>query len=98
MSGLDKLVHERARLLILTCLAGSDRSEVSFNELKDDLELTSGNLSAQISKLKEAGYLRVKKTFRDNKPYTTVSLTAQGAEALRRYLEEMERLIRTLKK
>jgi DNA-binding MarR family transcriptional regulator len=98
MSGLDKLIHERARLLILTYLAGSDETEVSFNELKDELALTPGNLSVQIGKLKDVKFVTVNKTFRRNKPYTTVSLTARGAEALDRYLEEMEKLIQSLRK
>ena len=98
MAALNKIIHERARLLILTYLASNEKREVSFNELQEKLEFTSGNLSIQLKKLKEAEYLEINKTFKDNKPYTTVLITPQGAKALNNYIEEMENLIRTLKR
>ncbi len=94
---LDKIIHERARLMILTYLASSEETEASFNELKEGLDLTSGNLSVQLKTLEEAGFVSIKKEFRGNKPYTGVSITAEGAEALSSYLSEMESLIRSLK-
>ena len=97
MAELDKIVHERARLLILTYLVGADKKEVSFNELKEELDFTPGNLSIQLKKLVGAKYIKMKKTFKDNKPHTTVSVTTNGAEALSTYVAEMEDIIRVLK-
>jgi len=95
---LDKIIHERARLLILTCLASNETAEISFNELQNELGFTPGNLSIQLKKLKEAQYLTIHKTFKDNKPYTTVSITPKGSKALRIYIEEMEDIIKTLRR
>lgn len=97
MADLNRIIHERARLLILTHLASNGKQETSFNELLNKLEFTSGNLSIQLKKLKEADYVRISKTFRDNKPYTTVSLTAGGKDALETYVSEMERIIKSMK-
>ena len=98
MPGLDKLIHERARLLILIHLASQEKTEIPFNELQERLGFTSGNLSIQLKKLKAAEYVKISKTFKDNKPFTTVSITLQGAKALNSYLDEMEGLIKTLRK
>jgi DNA-binding MarR family transcriptional regulator len=95
---LDKIIHERVRLRILTYLATSDKEAVSFGELQVKLSLTSGNLSIQLKKLQEAGYSEIHKTFKDNKPYTTASLTLKGSQGLTVYVEEMEGLISALKK
>ena len=97
MAALNKIIHERARLLILTYLMSNEKKEVSFNELQEKLEFTSGNLSIQLKKLKEAEYLEINKTFKDNKPYTTVLINPRGAKALKSYIEEMEGIIKTLK-
>ncbi len=93
----DKIVHERARLLILTYLASHDKSAVPFGEIREKLEFTSGNLSVQLKTLEEAGYIRITKEFRDNKPLTQASLTAKGSTALKRYVEQMDGLIKKLK-
>ncbi len=98
MAKLNKIIHERARLRILTYLASNEKDAVSFNELQEKLSFTSGNLSIQLRKLKEANYVEISKTFKDNKPYTTVSLTLKGSEALGEYIDEMEELISALKK
>ncbi len=97
MPSIDRVIHERARLLIMTYLASQGKNAASFNELLEKLDFTSGNLSIQLKRLKSAGYIKIKKTFRDNKPYTTVSLTAAGALALNRYVREMETLIKSMK-
>ena len=94
---IDKIIHERTRLMILTCLASHENKEISFNELQTQLELTSGNLSIQLKKLKEAQYITIEKTFKDNKPYTTISITSHGRKELNRYIEEMETILNTLK-
>lgn len=97
MAELNRIIHERARLLILTHLASSSKKACSFNELLEKLGFTSGNLSIQLKKLKEASYVHIDKTFRDNKPYTTVSITPQGRDALNEYVSEMERIIQSMK-
>ena len=98
MVPIDKIIHERGRLLILTYLASNERQEISFNELQDKLEFTSGNLSVQLKKLKEAKYLEINKTFKDNKPYTTIQVTPEGTVALNTYIDDMESIINALKK
>ena len=97
MPGLNKIIHERARLLILTYLASHEKKEISFNELQQNLEFSSGNLSVQLRKLQQADYVTIHKTFRENKPYTSLSITQQGANALKQYVAEMEEIIKTLK-
>lgn len=98
MADLDKIVHERARLIILTYLVGNAKKEVSFNELKEELGLTPGNLSIQLKKLMGAKYIKMKKTFKNNKPYTTVSIMQGGADALAAYVTQMESILKVLKK
>jgi DNA-binding MarR family transcriptional regulator len=95
---LNKLIHERSRLLILTHLASNRDIEVSFNDIKEKLDFTPGNLSIQLKKLSEVEYISIIKSFRDNKPHTAVSITMKGIEALNNYLEEMEELIKGLKR
>ena len=97
MGPIDKLIHERARLLILTYLASNEKQEISFNELQEKLEFTSGNLSVQLKRLKGADYIEIHKTFKDNKPYTTIQITPKGTIALNAYISETEAIINTLK-
>lgn len=93
----DKVIHERARLFILIYLANSNNQLVPFNELKENLELTSGNLSVQLTNLEQARYIQVQKSFQNKKPVTNISLTPEGLAALKRYMLEMEGLIQTFK-
>ena len=97
MPELNKIIHERSRLLILTYLASNKGKEVSFNDIRKKLNFTPGNLSVQLRKLDEAKYLTISKSFRGNKPHTAVAITLKGTEALNSYLEEMEKLIKGLK-
>jgi DNA-binding MarR family transcriptional regulator len=95
----DKMIHERGRFLIMTHLAGrEDGNTASFTELKNALGYTSGNLSIQLKLLSEIGYVSIEKRFRDNKPLTTVRLTAKGWKALDAYIDDMKRIIDSLKK
>jgi DNA-binding MarR family transcriptional regulator len=94
---LNKIIHERSRLLILTYLASNRDIEVSFNDIRGKFNLTPGNLSIQLKKLSEAEYVSISKSFRENKPHTAVSITSKGTEALNNYLEEMEDLIKGLR-
>ncbi len=94
---LDKVIHERSRLMVLTYLSSSERGEAGFTELRDGLGFTAGNLSVQIKVLEEAGYVSVDKRFVANKSFTGVSLTNEGQKALSAYLAEMETIIASLK-
>ena len=94
---LDKVIHERARLIILAYLSSSDRAAVGFTELREKLGLSAGNLSIQLKTLEGAGYVKIVKSFIEKKPNTSVRLTAKGLGALNGYLKEMELLMRRLK-
>ncbi len=94
---IDKVIHERARLMILAYLSASADPATGFIELREKLELTAGNLSIQLRNLEEAGYVKITKGFLGRKPNTTVQLTPRGSLALAGYLAEMEALIRRLK-
>jgi len=88
---LDRLVHERLRLGILSALAVNE--SLTFNELKRLLDTTDGNLSVHARKLEEAGYVGCAKSFANRMPKTEYRLTAEGRRALERYLDHMEALI-----
>ncbi len=94
---IDKVIHERARLLILSYLAAGEHRKVPFLELKEKLDLTAGNLSIQLRNLEEAGYLKIEKRIAGRKPATDVVLTPEGMKALNEYLSEMEKLIQSVK-
>lgn len=95
---LDKTIHERARLMILTYLASGTEERAGFTELKDALGFSAGNLSIQCKNLEEVGFIGIEKSFKDNKPYTELFLTEAGRAALDEYLDEMERLIGALRR
>lgn len=90
---LDRLIHERIRLAIVSALAVN--ASLTFNELKQLLGTTDGNLSVHARKLEEAGYVACSKHFEGRIPRTEYSLTGSGRKALQRYLEHMEALIQT---
>lgn len=89
---LDRVIHERVRLAIVSALAVND--ELTFNELKALLDTTDGNLSVHARKLEDAGYIACTKSFDGRVPRTEFRLTAAGRRALERYLDHMEALIR----
>ncbi len=89
---LDRLIHERTRLGIVSALAVNE--SLSFNELKQLLKITDGNLSVHARKLEEAAYVTCTKSFDGRIPKTDYRLTAGGRRALERYLDHMEALIR----
>ena len=88
---LDRLIHERARLGIVSALAAAP--VLTFAELKRLLETTDGNLSVHARKLEDAGYVACHKGFDGRVPRTEYRLTDRGRQALRRYLDHMEALI-----
>lgn len=89
---LDRLIHERVRLGIVSALAVNE--SLSFNELKALLDATDGNLSVHARRLEEAQYIACTKSFHGRIPKTEYRLTATGRRALERYLDHMEALIR----
>jgi DNA-binding HxlR family transcriptional regulator len=90
---LDRLIHERVRLAIVSALAVNE--SLTFNELKQLLGASDGNLSVHARRLEEAGYLECLKSFAGRLPRTEFRLTSVGREALDRYLSHMEGLIRS---
>jgi len=88
----DDLLLSRSRLGILSALVGGD--EIDFTQLRGELELSDGNLSVQIRKLEEAGYIKVEKAFVDRKPRTFCKITAKGRNALVRLLKHLEKMVR----
>lgn len=94
-SELDKVIHERLRLGIISALAAND--SLSFTELRNLLGTTDGNVSVHARKLEEAGYIVCEKTFRDRVPLTRYKITAKGRKALTKYLDHMEALINAMK-
>ncbi|HLQ76947.1 MAG TPA: transcriptional regulator, partial [Terriglobia bacterium] len=90
---LDRVIHEPVRLGIVSALAVND--SMTFNELKELLKTTDGNLSVHARKLEESQYVLCEKRFEGRLPKTTYSLTTQGKRALESYLNHMESLIKT---
>ena len=88
---LDRLIHERMRLGIVSALAVND--QLSFNDLKKLMKTTDGNLSVHARKLEDAEYVSCTKSFEGRVPRTEYRLTAAGRRALERYLDHMEALI-----
>ena len=92
---LDKVIHERMRLGIISALAANET--LSFTDLKNLLGTTDGNISVHARKLEEAGYLLCEKSFKGRVPLTEYRITNDGREALNRYLNHMEALINAMK-
>lgn len=92
---LDRLIHERVRLRIVSALAVNE--PLSFNDLKRLLGTTDGNLSVHARRLEEAGYIDCHKSFDGRVPRTEYSLTSTGRTSLQGYLDHMEALIRRVR-
>lgn len=92
---LDKVIHERMRLGIISALAAN--TKLSFTELRNLLNTTDGNISVHARKLEEAGYVTCEKSFKGRMPLTEYSITKDGRKALERYLDHMEALIQAMK-
>lgn len=90
--GLDRLIHERLRLGIVSALAVN--ASLSFNDLKQLMNTSDGNLSVHARKLEEAHYITCTKSFEGRVPRTSYTLTQSGRRALERYLDHMESLIK----
>ena len=91
LMALDRVIHEPARLLLVSVLSGVHRAD--FTWLLQQTGLTRGNLSSHMSRLEEAGYVEVEKRFEDRKPRTLYHLTPDGQAALKGYRKRMRRLL-----
>lgn len=88
---LDPLLHSQLRLAIMSLLISVESAEFTF--LKEKTNSTAGNLSVQIDKLSEAGYISVEKSFRGKKPVTTCSITKKGIKAFEEYVNALKQYI-----
>ena len=89
---LDRLIHEKGRLAIMSMLAASP--ELSFTELRDTMGMTDGNLTTHIRVLQQEGYVSVAKSYQNNRPLTTCSLTPAGRKAFTEYIDLLEKIVR----
>ena len=92
---LDRIIHEKGRLAIMSLLAASP--ELSFTELRDTLNMTDGNLTTHIRTLQEAGYVSVAKSYQNNRPHTECTLTASGRKAFAAYINLLEEIVQQTK-
>ncbi|MEO6052045.1 MAG: transcriptional regulator [Pyrinomonadaceae bacterium] len=92
---LDKVIHERMRLGIISALAANAKH--SFTELRTLLATSDGNISVHARKLEDAGYVTCEKSFKGRMPLTEYAITKEGRKALERYLDHMEALIKAMK-
>lgn len=88
---LDRVIHEKGRFLIMSMLAASP--ELSFTEMRDSLGMTDGNLTTHIRTLQESGYVSITKSFQNNRPLTTCSLTPAGKKAFVNYINLLEQIV-----
>lgn len=89
---LDPLLHSQLRLAVMSILISADSAEFTF--LKEKTNATAGNLSVQIDKLSEAGYITVEKSFKGKKPLTTCKVTRQGVKAFEEYVQNLKQYIK----
>ena len=89
---LDRVIHEKGRLAIMSMLAAAP--ELSFTELRDAAEMTDGNLTTHIRALQQEGYVSVAKSYQNNRPLTTCSLTVAGRKAFAEYINLLEKIVR----
>lgn len=92
-SGLERIFHEPSRLAIISALCASEGS-LSFNQLKEECNLTFGNISSHLKALGEAGIVKIHKSFVDNKPHTKVSITDKGRTRFIEYLKTLENVLK----
>jgi len=89
---LDRVIHEKGRLVIMSMLAASQ--ELSFTEMRDALGMTDGNLTTHIKALQQEGYISIAKSYQNRRPLTTCSLTAAGRKAFAEYINLLEKIVR----
>lgn len=88
---LDPLLHSQLRLAIISMLVSSEK--VEFTHIKQETKAAAGNISIQIKKLQEAGYIEVEKTFKNNYPKTMLSISKKGIKAFESYVNNLKRYI-----
>ena len=88
LKDLNPLLHSQLRLAVVSLLAGL--SEADFSYLREETGSTAGNLSVQLQKLKEAGYIEIEKSFKNNYPQTTCKITPKGIDAFGEYVESLK--------
>ena len=93
---LDKIIHEKGRMAIMSMLAAS--ADFSFTELRDALRMTDGNVTTHIRTLQKSGYVSVAKTFQDNRPLTTCKLTSAGRKAFGEYVGLLEGIVKSARR
>ncbi|MGE0451540.1 MAG: winged helix-turn-helix domain-containing protein [Vicinamibacterales bacterium] len=93
-TSLDRLLHDRMRLGIVSALAAADGMSLTFTDLKSTLNATDGNLGGHVRKLEDAGYVSCDKTFEGRIPRTDYTLTTSGRRALEKYLNHLDAIIR----
>ena len=93
---LDRVIHEKGRLAIMSLLAASP--ELSFTEMRTSLKMTDGNLTAHMRTLQEAGYVSVTKVFNGGRPLTTFALTNKGHRAFSQYIDLLENIVKQTRK
>ncbi len=89
---LNPLLHSQLRLAIISFLVTNAKSD--FNEIKDITKATSGNISIQLKKLEDAGYIKIKKGFKDNYQHTSVEITKKGIDAFEDYVEAIKQYLK----
>ena len=88
---LDPILHSQLRLSIVSILMSVDKA--NFNFIKDTTKAAAGNISIQIKKLEDAGYIKVEKTYRNNYPHTELSITEKGIQAFEKYVADLKKYI-----
>jgi len=88
---IDRVIHEKGRLAIMSLLGASP--QLSFTEMRDTLNMTDGNITAHIRTLQGAGYVSVTKEFQSGRPLTTFALTARGRKAFTTYINLLEQIV-----
>ncbi len=95
MAQLNNIIHQPARLQIMSALMALDNNELAdFTYLKKLLKLTDGNLGAHLAKLEEADYIKIEKTFVDRKPKTYIKLTGKGRDAFAEHIKALKKIIK----
>lgn len=89
---LDRVIHEKGRMAIMSLLAAA--TEMSFTEIRESLSMTDGNLTTHLRTLQEVGYLALTKSFQNNRPLTTCSLTTSGRRAFADYINLLEQIVK----
>lgn len=89
---LDPILHSQLRLAVVSLLIGVKEAEFTF--IREKTNATAGNLSVQVQKLKEAGYIEVTKQFKDNYPQTTCKITPKGIEAFESYVQALQQYLK----